>query len=163
VRAIAAIAALSMLAGASCGAAQPVELPSWRGPSLAHQRQLLQEAQAFMDDYARRLLAGDRAAIAALYDPDGAILIRNGRRTRASHDELVQRYAGAGWRPPADFHWRDLHFEAAGPDSVVVLGEFEWRDASGPPVIGTYHALLRREEGRLFIHIEDETFARSAG
>ena len=135
----------------------------WRGPSLAHQRRLLGEAEAFMADYARRLLAGDRAGIAALYDRDGVILIRGGQRINASHAEVVRRYAGAGWGPPASFEWRDLHFEAAGPDAVIVLGRFAWGEGDRPAVIGTYHALLRREDGRLAIRIEDEAIVPAAG
>lgn len=154
------LAMLAALAATSGKASLRQELPSWRGPSFAHQQQLVREAQAFMEDYARRLRAGDRAAIAALYDPEGAILIRNGERTVASHAEIVQHYAGEGWRPPASFEWRDLHFEAAGAEAVVVLGTFVWGPAAGPSMTGTYHALLHRESGRLVIRIEDEAVAR---
>ena len=154
-RAIVPILAAAMLAGVGC-TVRGEEIPSWRGPSFAHQLQLVRETEAFMADYARRLLAGDRAAIADLYDPDGAILVLNGRRIDADHSEIVRRYAGDGWQRPASFQWRDLHFEAVGPDAVVVLGHFAWGEGEAPPVIGTYHGLLRREDGRLFIRIEDE-------
>lgn len=115
-----------------------------------------------MADYARLLLAGDRSGIAALYDPDGALLVRDGQRSLASHADIVQRYAGDSWQPPARFHWRDLHFEAAGPEAVAVLGTFVWEESAAPPLIGSYHALLRREEDRLVIRIEDEALDRSA-
>ena len=152
------LAAAALAAAPGCTTAG-METPSWRGPSAAHQRQLLGEAEAFMADYARRLLAGDRAAIAALYDPDGAILLRNGRRIVASHADIARRYAGASWQPPARFEWRDLHFEAAGAEAVIVLGTFAWSEGEGPPAIGSYHALLRREADGLFIRIEDEAVA----
>jgi ketosteroid isomerase-like protein len=146
--------ALAAMAAAGC-AGRGAEIPTWRGPSLAHQLQIIREAEAFMADYARLLLSGDRAAIAALYDPDGAILVRNGQRIAASRADMVQRYARESWQPPVTFAWRNLHFEAVGADAVVVLGEFAW-GAGDLPRIGTYNALLRREEGRLFIRIEDE-------
>ena len=134
---------------------QAHELPTWAGPSLAHQRQLVREAETFMADYARLLLAGDRARIAALYDPDGAVLVRNGRRTMASRADIVAQYASESWQPPATFTWRNLYFAAAGPETVVVLGEFVWGEAESS-MTGTYHAILRRENGALVIWIEDE-------
>ena len=147
-------AALAVMAAAGC-AGRGAEIPSWRGPSLAHQLQIVRDAEAFMADYARLLRSGDRAAIAALYDPDGAILVRNGERIAASPADMVQRYARESWQPPVTFAWQNLHFEAVGAGAVVILGEFAW-GGGGSPQIGTYHALLRREEGRLFIRIEDE-------
>lgn len=152
---ILSVAALATVPGCATGR----EIPSWRGPSLAHQRQLVSEAEAFMADYARRLLVGDRAAIAALYDPDGTVLVRNGHRTNAEHADIVQRYASESWQPPAAFRWPDLHFEAVGPDAIAVLGSFVWGAADGTELVGAYHALLRREDGRLRIRIEDETIA----
>ena len=154
------LAAAALAAGPDC-ATGAVEIPTWRGPSVAHQRQLLGEAEAFMADYARLLLAGDRAALAALYDPDGAILVRNGTRIEASQADIVERYRNPRWQPPASFSWPYLRYEVAGAETVVVIGEFTWGDGDGPPVTGTYHALLRREDGRLYIRIEDEWLLRS--
>ena len=148
------IAFVAMLTFGGC-AASSVEAPSWRGPSLAHQQRLVADAEAFMAEYGRLLLAGDRAGIAALYDPDGAILVRGGRRIVATMDEIIARYRDR-WGPPQSFEWRDLHYEAAGPDAVVVLGKFAWGEGSGSPEIGLYNALLRRHQGRLVIRIEDE-------
>jgi ketosteroid isomerase-like protein len=156
VRPVLAIVAAAALAAPGGCARGGHEIPSWSGPSVAHQLQLIREAEAFMANYARLLLAGDRAAIAALYDPDGAILVLNGRRTDADQAEIVRRYSAAQWRPPSSFRWHELHYEAVGPDAVSVLGGFEWGEGGGPPVAGSYHALLRRENGRLFIRIEDE-------
>ena len=109
-----------------------------------------------MANYARVLLAGDRAGIAALYDPDGAILVRNGRKEIVDSEQVAARYAGANWQPPARFTWPELHFEAVGPDSVVVLGTFAWGKADGSTIDGTYHSVLRRDGDRLVIRIEDE-------
>lgn len=154
-RAIVPILVAAALAAGGC-AARGQEIPSWRGPSFAHQLELVRSAEAFMDDYARRLLAGDRAGITALYDPDGAILVRNGERIYAEPAEIATRYGGEGWQPPRSFQWRDLHFEAVGAEAVAVLGSFAWGEGEGAAIIGSYHALLRREAGRLVIRIEDE-------
>jgi hypothetical protein len=149
-----------MLATAACAIGPPA-VPS-QGLTPLAQQSLLREAAIFMADYADRIRAGDRAGIAALYDPVGSILIRGGRRIVASQDDMVRRYARPEWQPPSQFDWRDLHFEPAGPDSVVVLGKFAWRVSDGPAEIGTYNALLRRFDGRLVIRIEDEAADQSA-
>lgn len=162
-KAIAAFLAAIMLASAAEGAQHPPERPSWRGPSIDHQRQLVREAADLMDEYARRLRAGDRAGIAALYDPDGAVLVMNGQRIYADRPDIARRYADERWQAPTSFEWRTLHYEAVGPDAVVVLGEFAWSDAGGPPATGFYHGLLRRDGDRLFIRIEDETFEAGSG
>jgi len=115
-----------------------------------------------MADYAERIRAGDRVGIAALYDPQGAILVRGGQRIVSTYAEVVQRYARQQWQPPARFEWRDLHYEAVGADAVIVLGKFAWHGAEGPALIGTYNALLRRQGDRLVIRIEDEAADQSA-
>ena len=111
--------------------------------------------------YAQVLLAGDRAAIAALYDPDGAILVRNGRKEIVGPEQVAARYADADWQPPARFTWPELHYEAVGPDSVVVLGTFAWGNPDGSALNGTYHSILRRDGDRLVIRIEDEAVQRA--
>ena len=154
-------ALLTALSLAAAGCATAYETPSWRG-SPVHRQSLLNEAESFMARYAELIRAGDRAGIAALYDPDGAVLIRGGRRTLISYGDIVRRYARPEWQPPTRFEWRDLHYEAAGPDSVVVLGKFAWQNNEGPAEIGTYNALLRRSGERLLIRIEDEAADQSA-
>ena len=156
-KAFVGVVAAIVLAGVSGCGSRGAEIPSWRGPSFAHQYQLVREAEAFMADYARLLLTGDRGAIAALYDPDGAILIRNGRRTDASPADIAELYAEGRWQAPASFAWRELHYEAVGAEAVSVIGEFAWGSGVGPPAIGSYHALLRREDRRLAIRIENES------
>lgn len=109
-----------------------------------------------MADYARHLIAGDREAIVALYAPEGAVVVRAGQRTLVSRADIAARYANDRWQPPTTFTWRNLYITAAGPETVVVLGQFVWGEANGVRVTGTYHALLRRENGSLAIMIEDE-------
>jgi hypothetical protein len=118
---------------------------------------VVSEARAFMDTYARDLVAGDRAAIAARYDRTGAYFLGNGRKELTSYDSIAADYRG-GWKPPASFTWRDLSFEPAGSDAVVVAGQFAWGPAPGaPPLTFSYTALLRRQEGVLRIRLEDES------
>jgi len=119
---------------------------------------VVDEARAFMDTYARDLLAGDRTAIAARYDRTGTYLLGNGRKEFTTYDSVVAMYRGATWKPPASFEWRDLTFEPIGPDAVVVAGQFVWGPAAGaPPMTLSYTSLLRRQEGALRIRLEDES------
>lgn len=118
----------------------------------------IEEARSFMDSYARELLAGDRAAIVARYDRTGAYILGNGRKEFVPYDSIVAQYSGANWSPPASFEWRDLSFEAAGPDAVVVVGLFTWgRGGGAPPMTLSYTSLLRRQDGVLRIRVEDES------
>ena len=120
---------------------------------------VVQEARTFMEGYARDLLAGDRAAVAARYDRSGAYFLGNGRKEFTPYDSIVAQYAAATWTPPASFAWRDLSFEPAGPDAVVVAGQFIWGAAAGAPSLTmSYTALLHRQEGALRIRVEDESF-----
>lgn len=143
------IAALIMflLAGfAAPAAAQPIEPP------------VVAEARVFMANYAEALLAGDRAGIAGRYDRNGAFFLGNGRKTFESHAAIVAQYAGAGWQPPFRFEWRDLSYEAAGPDAVVIAGQFLWTPREGAePLTFSYTALLHRQDGVLRIRLEDES------
>ena len=119
---------------------------------------LIEEARTFMDAYARDLLAGNRAAIVARYDRDGVYFLGNGHKEFAPYDSVSAKYNGANWSPPASFAWRDLSFEPAGPDAIVVAGQFTWGAASAPaPVTLSYTALLRRQDDSLRIRLEDES------
>ena len=116
------------------------------------------EARAFMDTYARDLLAGDRAAIVARYDRTGAYRLGNGSKEFMPYDSVVAQYRDARWTPPAAFEWRDLSFEPVGSDAVLVAGLGAWTSASGgAPIILSYTALLKRQDGSLRIRLEDES------
>jgi hypothetical protein len=114
------------------------------------------EARAFMGGYARDLLAGDRAAVAARYDRSGAWIVRAGEARLLPHDALVQRYAER-WTPPAAFEWRDLNFIPSGPDAVTVIGRFVWTAEGQTSRLVSYHGQFVREDGELRILVEDET------
>lgn len=138
----------ALLAFARPLAAQPAEPP------------IVAEARAFMADYAEALRRGDRAGIAARYDPDGAWVLGDGRSEFETAARIASVYASDAWQPPAAFDWVDLGYEPAGPDAVVVLGRFAWTPRAGAaPMIFSYTALLRRRDGRLRIRLENESGA----
>lgn len=137
---------LILLAAATPLRAQPAEPP------------VVAEARVFMADYARALIAGDRAGIAARYDRNGAYAMGNGRKAFGPYDRIVAQYASAQWQPPHRFEWRDLSYEPVGNDAVVIAGQFAWTRREGAePSIFSYTALLRRQDGVLRIRLEDES------
>jgi hypothetical protein len=115
---------------------------------------IVAEAQAFMDGYARDLLAGDRTAIASRYDRDGAWMVHAGETRLMPHDAIARRYAER-WSPPAAFEWKDLVFVPSGPDAVTVIGRFVWT-SEGETALLSYHGQFVREDGELRILVEDE-------
>ena len=118
---------------------------------------LVAEARVFMDAYGNDLRAGDREAIAARYDRRGIQFMFNGVGEAVSWDSVAAQYRTT-WQPPAAFEWRDLAYVPAGPDAVVVNGNFLWTVAAGePPLRFRYTALLLRQDGALRIRLEDES------
>ena len=151
----AALAAAAMVMLSACGGPSDSAV---RQPDSASARAITDEARAFMDGYARDLLAGDRAAIGARYARTGAYLLGNGRKELLPYDSVAAQYRDARWTPPKAFEWRDLSFEPVGPDAVVVAGLLAWTNASGgAPLTLSYTALLRRQDGVLRIRLEDES------
>ena len=141
-----------LLLVAACTAAPPGGTPAPRGDIVA-------EARAFMEAYGRDLRAGDRAAIAARYDRRGAYFAGHGRSELETWAAIEARYRD-DWSPPAAFEWRDLAYEPAGPDAVVVSGLFTWsRVAGDEPLLLSYTGLLLRQEGELRIRLEDESMS----
>jgi hypothetical protein len=117
---------------------------------------LVAEARAFMDAYARDLSAADRAAIAARYDRRGVYFVFDGERDIPTWEAVEQQYR-TQWQPPAAFEWRDLVYEPAGPDAVMVNGWFLWTLAAGQePMRFSYTGLLMRQDGELRIRLENE-------
>jgi hypothetical protein len=141
-------ALLALIAFATPLAAQPPEPP------------VVTEARAFMAAYAQALQQGDRAGVAARYDRSGAFHLGNGGKSFDSYAAIQALYAGSGWQPPYRFEWRDLSYEPAGADAVVVAGQFLWTPREGvAPLTYSYTALLHRQDGVLRIRIEDESSA----
>ena len=144
--------AFAFLLLAACTGAPPTAAPAPREDIVA-------EARAFMEGYARDLRTGDRAAIAARYDRRGAYFAGHGRREFEAWDAIQARYRD-DWGPPAAFEWRDLEYEPAGPDAVVVTGLFTWSRAAGDePLLLSYTGLLLRQDGELRIRLEDESMS----
>lgn len=130
-------------------------------PAAAHAQAadsaLFAEARAFMDAYGRDLGAGNREGIAARYDRRGIQFMFNGNGQFVSWDSVAAQYR-TKWRQPAAFEWRDLVFVPAGPDAVVVNGNFLWTmETGGEPMRFRYTALLMRQDGALRIRLEDES------
>ena len=120
------------------------------------------EAREFMAGYARDLRAGDRPAIAARYDRRGAYMAGSGEQQLTSADSIRARYERSSWTAPTRFEWRDLSYEAIGPQAVLVSGRFDWTTTAGQSLPGSYTALLVRGDDGLRIRAEHEDIAPSA-
>ncbi|MFL5538457.1 MAG: hypothetical protein ACJ8J0_05665 [Longimicrobiaceae bacterium] len=137
------------------GCARP---PCCAPPAPANEAALVREARAFMDAYARDLREGNRNGIVERYDPRGAYFVGQGRKELSPVDSIRATYQGR-WQPPAGFEWRDLSYEVAGPDAVVVAGLFVWSVNAQRGLTFSYTGLLLRQGGRLRIRLEDESGA----
>ena len=138
----------------AAAAAQPPAPAAAEAPIIA-------EAREFMRRYGEDLVMGNRAAIAGRYDPAGAWHVGPARVELESWDQINRRYRGR-WAPPSSFEWRDLAYEALGPDSVLVVGGFRWwpqKKADRPPLDYSYTAVLVRRDGALKIRLENEATA----
>lgn len=124
---------------------------------VAAQSSAVAQAKVFMASYAKDLTAGNRLGLAARYSADGAYMLGFSAKTHHSPSDLHSLYASKQWVKPASFAWRDLSYEALGPDTVIVTGGFEWAENGGkPPGLFAYTALLRRESGGWRIRLEHE-------
>lgn len=145
---------LLLLVTGACATARPTPADAPPGEST-----VVREAEAFMEGYARDLREGNRAAIIGRYDRRGGYLVGNGRKEFMPLDSIRAIYEG-GWGPPATFAWENLSYEPAGPDAVVVTGQFVWGPTGGAaPIRASYTGLLLRQDGQLRIRVEDESFA----
>lgn len=140
------LSAIGMAFAAPAAAQAPAEAP------------VIAEARAFMADYARDLIAGNRRGVAERYHPDGALIQGNGTSRMESAASTTAYYLSDQWQPLAGFEWRDLHYEALSPDAVQVAGIFLY-EREGRPRIVSYTGLLVRHGGRLRIRIEHESAA----
>ena len=146
-------AALAVLGGTGMAQAQPRTAPA----ATPAEAPVVAEARRFMEGYARDLLAGNRAGIAARYDRRGGFILGEGRKAFGPYDRIVQQYASAQWVAPAAFEWRNLSFEPVGRDAVVVIGQFAWtRQGAAAPRVYSYTSLLLRQDGQLRIRLEHE-------
>lgn len=124
---------------------------------VAAQSSAVAQAKVFMASYAKDLIAGNRSGLAARYSADGAYTLGFDAKALRSPSDLHSVYASKAWVKPASFAWRDLSYEALGPEAVIVTGGFEWTESAGkPPALFAYTALLRRESGGWRIRLEHE-------
>ncbi|HEX6573521.1 MAG TPA: hypothetical protein VF042_01005 [Gemmatimonadaceae bacterium] len=114
------------------------------------------DAREFMAGYAEDIRNGRRQAIAARYDRRGAYRVGEGEKTLESW-ELIRAAYMTQWSPPVNFAWRDLTYEVLGPDSVMVIGLFDWGLLDGRRIAFSYTALLVRQDGELRIRLEAES------
>jgi hypothetical protein len=129
--------------------------------TAAAEAPIVVEARAFMARYADDLIQGNRAAVAARYDRNGAWHVGPTGAELESWDKIDNRYRRR-WAPPSSFEWRGLAYEQVGPDSVLVVGGFNWwplKKADSPPLVYSYTALLVRRGGELKIRLENEATA----
>ena len=144
-----------------------IAAPASAQPSTvaAAETPLVAEAKAFMARYADDLIQGNRAAVAARYDRNGAWHVGPTSAELESWDKIDNRYRRR-WAPPSSFEWRGLAFEQVGPDSVLVVGGFNWwplKKADAAPLVYSYTALLVRRGGELKIRLENEATAAPRG
>lgn len=147
--------AFLVFSGSGVAAAQDTAAPPAQPPRAEAEPAIVAEARAMMEAYADALRAGDRAAIANLYDRRGAWLFWEGRGGFETHDAITRRYVEQ-WDPPAAFAWRDLVFIPTGPDTITVGGRFDWTPPGAAAMPAFYHGQLVRQDGRLRLHIEHE-------
>ena len=149
---------LPLLALALTPAAAVAQPPA----TSAAEAPIVAQARTFMADYGRDLVTGDRDALAARYHPDGAWRVGPAKTEYQTWPEIERRYLRR-WAAPSSFEWRDLAFEPAGPDAVVVVGRFLWwpqkQGERGQPLDYSYTSLLVRHAGQLRIRVEDEAAA----
>jgi hypothetical protein len=150
------------LALAACGGAPDVDATDASTAGTATSQTaasdaIVEEAAAFMEGYSADLLGDDSDAIAARYSRRGAYLVFPGDRRLAPYDTIVRWYREGG-PPPGAFEWRDLSYEVVAEDAVLVIGAFHWESAALDGMLGSYTALLVREDGTLRIRLENESF-----
>lgn len=143
-----------------------IAAPATAQPStVAAETSIVSEAKAFMARYADDLVQGNRAAVAARYDPNGAWHVGPTGAELESWDKIDLRYRRR-WAPPSSFMWQNLAYEQVGPDTVLVVGGFHWwplKKADAPPLVYSYTALLVRRGGELKIRLENEATAAPRG
>lgn len=143
-----------------------IAAPASAQPStLAAEAPIVAEARAFMARYGEDLVQGNRAAVAARYDPNGAWHVGPTGAELESWDKIDLRYRRR-WAPPSSFEWQNLAYEQVGPDTVLVVGGFHWwplKKADAPPLVYSYTALLVRRGGELKIRLENEATAAPRG
>lgn len=96
-------------------------------------------------------------AIAARYSQRGTYVVFPGDWNLQLHDSIARMYREK-WRGPEAFEWHDLSYEVLSVDAVAVVGGFRFETGDNSGTLGTYTAILVRENGQLRIRLENESF-----
>ncbi len=117
---------------------------------------LEQEARTFMAEYANELRTHNRPALGARYDVRGVHMVFSGQHSFMPQDSIAAMYQ-TNWTGPEFFEWRDLTYDVASLNSVLVMGQFQWKSRSSEDTLSfAYTALLVHREDRLGIRLENE-------
>lgn len=133
---------------ASCASATAIDA----GPASVEE-----EARRFMAGYAADLLSHDPEVIAARYSRRGTYVVFPGDWKLQPHDSIARMYR-EGWQGPESFEWQDLSYDVVGEDAVAVIGGFRFEAGENSGALGTYTAVLVREDGEFRIRLENESW-----
>jgi hypothetical protein len=125
-------------------------------PEQNYKAAVEKELRAFYDAYADDLRQHRRDAIAARYDPRGAYLLGQGKKSLESFVAIKERYLNK-WNGPKAFEWSDLSIEVLSPDAAVVVSRFEWHSQKGQVFDYSYTGVLIKRNGQWAIRVEDES------
>jgi hypothetical protein len=115
------------------------------------------DIRQFYDAYAEDLRRHRTEAITMRYDSRGYFSMGNGSKRFVSFEDNKKRYM-TQWTGPKNFEWRDLSFEVFSPNSVAVVGLFDWTSSLGGTNTYSYTAILTKQSGQWRIRVEDESF-----
>lgn len=136
----------------SPGKSEPAVTASTTGPAVP----IATDAQAFMDAYARDLVAGNKDAIIARYHPQGVFILAEGIDDLMKSRQLAEFYR-TQWQKPHAFTWKGLRFRPLSSETILIDGGFETQaTADKPAQYFSYLAVLIRENGKLRIRSEIE-------
>jgi Domain of unknown function (DUF4440) len=127
------------------------------GRGTATPSNIEQEARQFMASYTAELRAHDFEAVVARYHRQGVYRIGHGRKRFVTHDSIAQLYRARG-SGPASLELNDVSYEVLSANAVVVIGTFRWMQTKDEGQIGSFTSLLVRQDGKLRIRLEDESF-----
>jgi hypothetical protein len=118
------------------------------------------EVRTFFNEYGEDLRQHRREAIANRYDTAGYYRMGNGNKAFISFEQSKNRYLNR-WTGPKDFQWKNLSIEMLSSDAALVVGQFDWKLASGDSATYSYSGILKKKNGQWRIRMEDESSAPS--
>src|SRR5215207_7509717 len=131
-------------------------VPGQSSPKASEQtdaRAMERDIRQFYDAYAEDLRRHRTEAIAMRYDSRGYFSMGNGSKRFVPFEDNKKRYM-TQWTGPKNFEWRDLSFEVFSPNSVAVVGLFDWTSSLGATNTYSYTAILTKQSGQCRIRVE---------